>query len=91
MARTSCYPSDLTDEEWALVQPLLPPAGSGGRPEKHSRREIVDAVLYVVRTGCPWRQLPADFPPWQTVYWYFVRWEKQRVTLRLLDVLRQQV
>ncbi|MFF0523467.1 IS5 family transposase [Actinomadura nitritigenes] len=91
MARTSCYPSDLTDDEWALVEPLLPPAGSGGRPEKHSRREIVDAVLYVVRTGCAWRQLPADFPPWQTVYWYFVRWEKQRVTLRMLDVLRRQV
>jgi transposase len=62
MARTSCYPSDLTDDEWALVEPLLPPAGSGGRPEKHSRREIVDAVLYVVRTGCAWRQLPFDFP-----------------------------
>ncbi|WP_346050460.1 IS5 family transposase [Actinomadura chokoriensis] len=91
MARTSCYPSDLTDEEWALVEPLLPPADSGGRPEKHSRREIVDAVLYVVRTGCAWRQLPADFPPWQTVYWYFVRWEKQRVTLRMLDMLRQQI
>jgi transposase len=47
--------------------------------------------LYVVRNGCSWRQLPADFPPWQTVYWYFVRWEKQRVTLRLLDALRAQV
>jgi transposase len=62
-----------------------------GRPEKHPRRDIVDAVLYVVRTGCSWLQLPADFPPWQTVYWYFVRWEQQRVTLRMLDVLRQQV
>ncbi|WP_433467823.1 transposase [Spirillospora sp. CA-128828] len=72
-------------------EPLLPAASTGGRPEKHLRREIVDAVLYVVRTGCAWRQLPADFPPWQTVYWYFVRWEKQRVTLRMLDVLRQQV
>lgn len=91
MSRQSCYPSDLTDDEWALVEPLLPPAGSGGRPEKHPRRDIVDAVLYVVRTGCSWRQLPADFPPWQTVYWYFVRWEEQRVTLRMLDALRQQV
>uniref|UniRef100_UPI003F492A26 transposase n=1 Tax=Actinomadura sp. CA-154981 TaxID=3240037 RepID=UPI003F492A26 len=91
MARTWCYPSDLTDDEWALVERLLPRAGSGGRPGKHSRREVVDAVLEVVRTGCAWRQLPADFPPWQTVYWYFVRWEKQRVTLRMLDVLRQQV
>jgi transposase len=91
MARTSHYPSDLTDDECALVEPLLPPAGSGGRPEKHPRRDIVDAVLYVVRTGCAWRQLPADFPPWQTVYWYFVRWENQRVTLGMLDVLREQV
>lgn len=91
MSRRACYPSDLTDEQWALVEPLLPPAGAGGRPEKHPRRDVVDAVLYVVRAGCAWRQLPADFPPWQTVYWYFVRWEKQRVTLRMLDALRQQV
>lgn len=91
VSREPRYPSDLTDEQWALVEPLLPPAGSGGRPEKHERRAIVDAVLYVVRTGCSWRQLPADFPPWQTVYWYFVRWEKQRVTLKLLDTLRQQI
>nr|WP_233616323.1 IS5 family transposase [Actinomadura harenae] len=91
MSRQPRYPSDLTDEQWALVEPLLPPAGAGGRPEKRARRDVVDAVLYVVRTGCAWRQLPADFPPWQTVYWYFVRWEKQRVTLRMLDALRQQV
>lgn len=51
----------------------------------------MDAILYVVRTGCTWRTLPADFPPWQTVYWYFARREEQRVTLRLLDALRQQV
>jgi len=91
MSRVSCYPSDLTDAEWALVEPLLPPPGEGGRPEKHPRREVVDAILYVVRTGCSWRQLPTDFPPWQTVYWYFARWEERRVTLRLLDALRQQV
>jgi transposase len=91
VSREPRYPSDLTDEQWALVEPLLPPAGTGGRPEKHPRRAVVDAVLYVVRTGCSWRQLPADFPPWQTVYWYFVRWEKQRVTLKLLDALRQQI
>ncbi|WP_372442592.1 IS5 family transposase [Actinomadura nitritigenes] len=85
--RRSCYPSDLSDDEWALVEPLLPPPGEGGRPEKHSRRAVVDAISYVVRTGCAWRALPADLPPWQTVYWYFVRWEKRRVTLRMLDVL----
>jgi transposase len=91
MSRVSRYPSDLTDAEWVLVEPLLPLPGEGGRPEKHPRRDVVDAILYVVRTGCAWRALPADFPPWQTVYWYFARWEEQRVTLRLLDALRQQV
>lgn len=88
------YPSDLTDTEWAVVEPLLPAPTRhprGGRPEKHPRREIVDAILYVVRTGCAWRQLPADFPPWETVYWYFGRWEQQKLTFRLVDALRSQI
>jgi transposase len=51
----------------------------------------VDAILYVVRTSCSWRQLPADFPPWQMVYWYFTRWEEDKVTDRMLEVLRAQV
>jgi transposase len=91
MPRKRTYPSDLTDAQWAVVEPLLPPPRTGGRPEKHPRRDIVDAILYVVRTGCAWRQLPADFPPWQTVYWYFVRWERQRVTAALLAALRRRV
>uniref|UniRef100_UPI000AB78699 transposase n=1 Tax=Nonomuraea pusilla TaxID=46177 RepID=UPI000AB78699 len=71
------------------------------RPEKHSRRDIVDPILYVVRTGCAWRQLPFDLPPWQTVYWYtvywctvywyFVRWEKAKVTEEILASLRRRV
>jgi len=69
------YPSDLTDAQWALIEPLLPEPSTGGRPEKHPRREIVNAILYVVRSGCPWRYLPADLPPWQTVYWYFTACE----------------
>ena len=64
---------------------------TGGRPEKHPRRAIVDAILYVVRTGCAWRQLPADFPPWQTVYWYFNRWEQAKVTEKILPVVRSQL
>ena len=67
--RRQGYPSDPTDQQWQLVEPLLPAPTSGGRPEKHPRRLIVDAILYVVRTGCSWRQLPSDFPPWETVYW----------------------
>ncbi|WSJ82438.1 transposase [Streptomyces sp. NBC_01304] len=66
----SGYPSDLTDGQWVLIEPLLPAARvgpKGGRREKHPRRRIVDAIFYVVRTGCAWRQLPKGFPPWPTV------------------------
>jgi transposase len=82
------YPSDLTDAQWDLVKDLLPEPSADGRPEKHPRREIVNAILYLVRSGCPWRYLPADLPPWQTVYWYFTRWEDAGVTEKLLTVLR---
>jgi transposase len=88
------YPSDLTDEQWTLVELLLPPPRTGpkgGRREKHPRRRIVDAIFYVVRTGCAWRQLPKDFPPWQTVYWYFVRWHDEGTVTRVHDALRAQV
>jgi transposase len=85
------YPSDTGDEQWAIIEPLLPPVRTGGRPEKHPRRAIVDAILYVVREGCAWRALPADFPPWQTVYWYFNQWEQARVTEKILPVVRAQL
>jgi transposase len=85
------YPSDTSDEQWAVIEPLLPPVNTGGRPEKHPRRAVVDAILYVVRTGCAWRQLPADFPPWQTVYWYFTRWEQARASEKILPVVRGQL
>src|SRR5829696_7457365 len=89
--RPARYPSDTNDEQWALIEPLLPPVKTGGRPEKHPRRAIVDAILYVVRTGCAWRQLPADFPPWQPVYWYFNRWEQYKLTEQILPVVREQL
>jgi transposase len=89
--RRARYPSDLTDLQWELVEPLLPAPKTGGRPEKHPRRTIVDAILYVVRTGCSWRQLPADFPPWETVYWYFTRWEQAKVTEKILATVREQL
>jgi transposase len=63
-----CYPSDLSDAEWALIGPLLPDRSRRGRPPVHHRRVIVNAILYVNRTGCAWRYLPKDFPPWRTVY-----------------------
>ena len=89
--RSPLYPSDTSDEQWAVIEPLLPAVRTGGRPEKHPRRAIVDAILYVVRAGCAWRQLPADFPPWQTVYWYFNQWEQARVTEKILPVVRAQL
>jgi len=66
------YPSDLTDEEWTLLKPLIPPAKPGGRPRHWEMREILNAIFYVLRSGCAWRMLPRDFPPWQTVYDYFI-------------------
>lgn len=92
--RASRYPSDVTDAQWAVLDPLLPDpaclAGQGGRWEKHCRRVIVDAILYVVDNGIKWRALPADFPPWQTVYKRFAAWEKAGATRRLLDALRDR-
>lgn len=68
------YPTDLNDAEWAAVRALLPPARSGGRPCSYDRRELVNAMLYVHRTGCAWRLLPHDFPPWRTVYYHYRTW-----------------
>jgi putative transposase len=64
------YPSDLSDAEWANLAPLIPPAKPGGRPRKWPMRTILDGIFYVLRSGCAWRLLPHDFPPWQTVYHY---------------------
>jgi transposase len=85
------YPSDLSDGQWALVEGLLSPPGTGGRPECHPRRELVNAILYVVRTGCSWRQLPKDFAPWPTVYAYFRRWRLDGSLDRVHDTLRDAV
>jgi transposase len=89
------YPSDTTDTQWALIDPLLPdPAwltGQGGRPEAHCRRQIVDAIFYLVDNGIKWRALPVDFPPWSTVYNFFAGWEADGVTQLLLDMLRERV
>ncbi len=88
MARSDPYPSDLSDAEWALVEPLLPPVSKDGRKEAHPRREIVNAILYVTHSGCTWRSLPRDFPPWETVYGFFARWHDKGVIARVHDALR---
>jgi len=68
------YDTDLSDEEWRILEPLVPEAKPGGRPRTHEARELLDAVFYVVRGGCAWRLLPHEFPPWKTVYHYFRLW-----------------
>ena len=85
------YPSDLTDAQWALVEPLLSGVKPGGRPLAHALREVVNAILYLVRTGCSWRRLPKDFPPWETVYWHFKRWRDDGSSETLHDALREQL
>jgi transposase len=90
MARRKGYPSNLTDQQWELVEPLLPAVKTGDRPKTHPRRAIVDAILYRVRTGCSWRQLPTDFPPWQTVYRYFTGRENAKATEKILAAVRTQ-
>lgn len=85
------YATDLTPEQWRLLAPQLPPAKPGGRPRSTDLREVLNAILYVVRTGCAWRQLPHDFPPWNTVYYYFWRWRREGVWERLMATLRARV
>jgi len=85
------YPSDLTDAQWALLAPLVPLPKAGGRPAKHARREVVDAILYVLRNGNAWRALPHDYPPWQTVYGYFRAWRLDGTWERLNAALRARV
>jgi putative transposase len=88
------YPSDLTDEQWQLIEPLLPKPKKRGRPISQPRRRLLNAMLYLVRTGCQWRQLPHDFPPWGTVACQFYRWRQaghwERVHHALHAQTRQQ-
>lgn len=90
MSQRQPYPTDLTDEQWALVEPLLPKATRGRKPV-HSRREMLNALLYLTRTGCQWRMLPHDLPPWEAVYAFWRRLVAQGVLERLNDALRVQV
>lgn len=85
------YPSDVTVGQWRLIKPSIPPSQWGGRPRAHDMREVVNAMWYVVRTGCSWRQLPHDFPPWETVYRYFRHFQRDGTWKRIHDRLRAQV
>ena len=86
-----CYPTDLTDDQWALVEPLLPKARPGGRPRSTDLRAVVDGCLYRTRAGCPWRMLPKDFPPWSTVHTYYRAWRRDCPWQALHDTLVPEV
>jgi putative transposase len=88
---TQGYDTDLSDAEWELLEPLVPKAKWGGRPEEYSKRAIVNAIRYVARTGCQWRMLPHDYPPWSTVYKYFRRWSDDGTWECIHDRLRGDV
>ena len=85
------YSSDLNTKEWDCLKPLVPMPKSGGRPAKYERLEIINAILYLVRTGCAWRLLPHDFPPWRIVYHYFSSWRRDGIWAKVHDALRTQV
>ena len=85
------YPSDLTDAEWRILEPLIPPAKEGGRPRTTDMREVINAMVYVDRTGCQWRALPHDFPPWSTIWNYFRTWRNAGTWRRMHTALREQV
>ncbi len=89
MTRTP-YPSDLTDAEWQVLEAVLPPPARTGRPRSVPWREIINGILYVLRTGCAWRNVPHDLPAGSTVYHYFRTWRQKGMWARLHDPLRDQ-
>lgn len=84
------YPSDLTDEQWAVLEPLIPPS-HGGRPPTKDLRLMLNGIFYRNKSGCQWRMLPKDYGPWQAVYYYFAKWRNNGLWAQLNDALRQQV
>jgi transposase len=85
------YPTDLTDDEWQILKPLLPPEKSGGRPRKYPLREVLNGIQYVLRGGCAWRLMPHDLPHWQTAYQTWRAWRRDGTWVRIHDQLRDRV
>lgn len=90
MKKRKRYPTDLSDKEWALMEPYLP-VQKTGRPRKYSQREMVNAIIYITRTGTSWRMMPHDLPPWQAVYAYFRKLTDSGAWQRINDDLRSRL
>ena len=82
------YPSDLTEQEWQLIAGCLPGPSRLGRPARYEKRAILNGIFYVVRSGCSWRMLPRDLPPWRIVYYYFMTWQRMGLWEVLRDCVR---
>jgi putative transposase len=91
MKDTKRYSSDLTEREWLRLAPLIPPAKKGGRPRTVNMREVINGIFYVLKTGCQWENLPKDFPPSGTVFYYYNTWRKEKVWQQMNDALRERV
>ena len=91
MSERKAYPSDLTDAEWEILEPLIPEVSENATMETISRREIVNGILYVLRSGCPWRLLPHDLPAWGTVYYYWRTWRIAGIWDKAMEALRRQM
>lgn len=90
-ALSKSYPTNLSDRQWQLLKPLIPPAKSGGRPRRVDLRAVLNAIFYLLVSGCAWSMLPGDFPPYKTVYHYFRQWRIEGVWQQLNDRLRRMV
>jgi putative transposase len=84
------YPSSLKDKEWERIKGYFEPEDKRGRKAIHSKKQVVDGILYITKSGCQWRMLPKDFPPWKTVYDHFSRWNKRGVWEAALDEVNKQ-
>lgn len=82
------YPTDLTEKQWQVIKNIL---DQQERKRKHPLREIMNAILYINKTGCQWRMLPSDFAPWQTVYYYFSKWKRESVFEEVMDILHSLI
>lgn len=85
------YPSDMTDAQWQTIARLIPPAKPGGRPREVDMRGVVNGIFYITRGGCAWRMLPKEYPPWETVYYYFARFKRDGTWQKIHDTLRTRL
>jgi putative transposase len=91
MNTRKAYKTDLTDAQWALIAPLMPPPAKEGRPRKYELREILNAIFYLLDNGIKWQNMPHDFPPPGTVYYWYAKWRDDDLLEHIHDQLHQQV